>query len=236
MEYIDGLSITDDLPPGYPVDAIGAIGRAAVDVLTDLHSLPWRELGLSDLGRPDGFLERHVEHWAKPSTRYRDARPPEFEALAGWLREHRPEQGEPGILHNDFAVDDCLFNRNAPIKLLGVLDWRTSTVGDPLLDVGHMLAFWGGDRLVPFVMPSVQAFSRVAAAPSREDLAKHYQERSGRSLEHLNYYIALAFWKLAAVVEHRQRHRMPRGAAVDGSNVSEVSQLLSEACVIAGLA
>ena len=126
--------------------------------------------------------------------------------MASWLEQNRPPDGRPGILHGDFHVDNCLFSRTDPTRLLAIIDWEMSTIGDPLLDVGLVLAFWGDDRLDPPAMPRIQGFSRDAGAPTRAALAERYARRSGRSVEHLAYYMALAFWKLAAIVEGAHLH------------------------------
>ncbi|CAB4856655.1 unannotated protein [freshwater metagenome] len=206
MEHLDGVSLTAELPQNYPAGATATVAFAAIDALADLHSLPWRDLGLADFGRPEQFLERQVGRWEKQYAMYRHRDLPDFDIVARWLEANRPPEGEPGILHGDFHVDNCLFTREAPVRLLAIIDWEMSTIGDPLLDVGLLLGLWGSDRPEPRAMPKIQGFSTAADAPAREELARRYEERSGRSLEHLNYYMALALWKLAAIVEGAHFH------------------------------
>jgi aminoglycoside phosphotransferase (APT) family kinase protein len=206
MEHVEGVSLTESLPPGYGADAVGGVGIATIDALADLHSLPWRDLGLEDFGRPERFLERQVGRWQRQYAAYRHRDLPDFDAVASWLEEHRPPDCEPGILHGDFHVDNCLFSPREPPRLLAIIDWEMSTIGDPLLDVGLMLALWGRERCEPYAMPRIQGFSRAPEAPTRAELARRYEERSGRSLEHLGYYMALALWKLAAIVEGAHLH------------------------------
>jgi aminoglycoside phosphotransferase (APT) family kinase protein len=206
MEHLDGVSLTADLPPEYPKTGAETVAHATIDALADLHSLPWRTLGLEDFGRPERFLERQVGRWQSQYAVYRHRDLPDFDAVAEWLEEHRPESGEPAILHGDFHADNCLFSPRAPVRLLAIIDWEMSTIGDPLLDVGLMLGLWGTDRPEPRAMPRIQGFSRADGAPTRAELARRYEKRSGRSLEHLNYYMALALWKLAAIVEGAHLH------------------------------
>ena len=205
MQRVDGVSITESLPPSYPPDAVATVGCATIDALADLHSLPWRDIGLQDFGRPEGFLERQVGRWQKQYASYKHRDLPDFDYVARWLEEHRPPAGEPGILHGDFHVDNCLFAPDEPV-LMAIVDWEMATIGDPLLDVGLVLGLWGDDRPQPCAMPRIQGFSRGESAPSRVALAQRYEERSGRSLEHLDYYMALALWKLAAIVEGAHLH------------------------------
>lgn len=237
MEFIEGVSITDELPASYPVGAGATVGEQMIDALADLHSLPWRELGLENFGRPENFLGRQVHRWGKQYERYRHRELPFFAEVAAWLEHNRPADGEPGILHGDFHLDNCLFSRNAPVRLQAVIDWEMSTIGDPLLDVGLALGFWGDHRAEPRAMPRIQGVSRHPGAPSREELAERYESRSGRSLRHLDYYMALGFWKLAAIVEGAHLHyttgvlRTPYAQALE----YDVPRLLEEAASFAGL-
>jgi aminoglycoside phosphotransferase (APT) family kinase protein len=201
MEHLDGVSITAELPAGYGTGATEAVAFAAVDALADLHAVDWRCLGLETLGRPRGFLERQVGRWRRQYSAYAPRELADFEPVAAWLEDHRPPDGDPGLLHGDFHVDNCLFSRAEPVRLLGIIDWEMATIGDPLLDVGLLLALWGTDRAAPYAMPAIQGFSRAPDAPGRGALACRYEKRSGRSLEHITYYMTLALFKLAAIVE-----------------------------------
>jgi aminoglycoside phosphotransferase (APT) family kinase protein len=235
MQQVDGVSIADMLPEGYGPDAVRTVGFATIDALADLHSLPWRDIGLEDFGRPDGFLDRQVSRWQKQYSSYKHRELPDFDVVATWLDAHRPAAGEPGILHGDFHVDNCLFSRTEPVRLLAIIDWEMSTIGDPLLDVGLFLGLWGSERPEPCAMPRIQGFSRVPQAPTRRELARRYEERSGRSLEHLTYYMTLALWKLAAIVEGAHLH-FPTGAlTTDYARDLEhdVPRLLAEARALA---
>lgn len=231
MEHLDGVSITDRLPDGHPAETVAAVAYATVDALAELHSLPWQDLGLGDFGRPARFLERQVSRWRRQYTGYQHRDLPDFEAVASWLEDHCPPEGEPGILHGDFHIDNCLFSRATPGTLLAIIDWEMSTIGDPMLDLGLLLAFWGDDRPYPPAMPRIQGFSRVAGAPARDELAARYAHRSGRSIEHLDYYMALAFWKLAAIVEGAHMHFTTGALQTDYARELEtdVPRLLAEA-------
>jgi aminoglycoside phosphotransferase (APT) family kinase protein len=235
MQHVDGVSITDTLPEGYSPDAVRGVGCATIDALADLHSLPWRDIGLEDFGRPEGFLDRQVSRWQKQYTSYKHRDLADFDVVATWLNEHRPPAGEPGILHGDFHVDNCLFSRAEPARLLAIIDWEMSTIGDPLLDVGLFLGLWGQERPEPCAMPRIQGFSRVPQAPTRAELAQRYEERSGRSLEHVTYYMTLALWKLAAIVEGAHLHFTTGALTTDYARDLEhdVPRLLAEARALA---
>jgi aminoglycoside phosphotransferase (APT) family kinase protein len=237
MDHVDGISISDELPAAHPSGAVVEIGHATIDALAVLHSVPWQEIGLDDYGRPAQFLERQVRRWRRQYEGYRHRDLPDFDVVAAWLEDNRPPEGEPGILHGDFHVDNCLFSRTEP-RLLAIIDWEMSTIGDPLLDLGLVLAFWGDERLDPPAMPRIQGFSRAPGAPTRRELAERYAERSGRSIEHLPYYLALAFWKLAAIVEGAHLHFTTGALRTDYARELEddVPRLLAEARSFTALA
>jgi aminoglycoside phosphotransferase (APT) family kinase protein len=229
MEFVDGVSLTDRLPDAYGED-VGGAGMAVMDALAELHRAPWREIGLADFGKPDRFLARQVDRWRAQFERNRVRELADFDRVAGWLEANRPPETEAAILHGDFHADNCLISRSQP-RVTAILDWEMSTIGDPLLDLGLVLAFWGADRPDPFAMPRVQGFSRAPGAPGRGELAARYAERSGRSIEHLSFYLALAFWKLAAIVEGAYAHFLSGDVSDEYSRQLEwdVPLLLSEA-------
>ena len=240
MEHVDGVSLTDTLPPSYPdqPEAARAIGEAVIDALAELHAVPWREAGLAEFGRPDGFLERQVPRWRKQLERYRTRALPYLDELTEWLGDTRPDTFEPGIMHGDFHLDNCLLTPAPPVRVAAIVDWEMATIGDPLMDLGLFLAFWGDDRPSDPAMPRVQAVSRVAGAPSRAGLAARYAERSDRSVERIDWYCAMAFYKLAMIVEGAYaqyldgRLRTPYAAALE----HDVPALLREAAGFARLA
>jgi aminoglycoside phosphotransferase (APT) family kinase protein len=229
MELIEGIAPSDRLPEAYANDVAGA-GAAIVDALATLHGAPWQEIGLADFGRPEGFLDRQVGRWQSQYQRYEVRELPDFYALMEWLTANRPPDAPPGILHGDFHADNCLLALTAP-RVTAILDWEMATIGDPMLDLGLMLAFWGTDRPEEPAMPRVQRFSRAAGAPARRELAERYAERSGRSVERLDYYLALAFWKLAAIVEGAYAHFLAGKTSDDYSHQlgEDVPRLLREA-------
>ena len=186
MDHVDGVSITDTLPDAYGDDAdtLRRLGEEMVDGLAELHLVDWKAAGLSDFGKPERFLERQVARWARQRDGYRVRDLPVFDEVGKWLEENRPPEAPPAIMHGDFHLDNCLYAPDGP-RLLAIIDWELATIGDPLLDLGLALAFWG-DRPVPApAMPRIQAVSRLPGAPGREALAARYADRTGRSVDNL---------------------------------------------------
>jgi aminoglycoside phosphotransferase (APT) family kinase protein len=200
MDEVVGVPLTDSLPARYGPGAVAGLGHEMVDVLARLHSVDVDDVGLSTFGRPEGFLERQVGRWRTQYRSYAVRDLPAFEAVATWLGRNRPKEQRPGILHGDFHIDNCLWATDEP-RLLAVIDWELSTVGDPLLDLGLCLALWG-DRPVPApALDRIQAVSRASGSPKAHDLAERYALRSGRPVGNLAYYLTLALWRLAAILE-----------------------------------
>jgi aminoglycoside phosphotransferase (APT) family kinase protein len=239
MGLVEGYPLKEELPPEAPPQPQAAreIGEALVDALALLHGVDWQAVGLEGFGRPQGFLERQVPRWTKQYRRVEVRDLPRFDQVGTWLEENRPAENPAAIIHCDFHADNALTAFENPARVTAILDWEMATIGDPMLDVGFLLAFWGDDRPTVPAHHTVQAFSRVPGAPTREELAQRYAERSGRSVEHLDYFMALGFWKLAAIIEGAYAQFVhgevdsPYARALE----HDVPQLLEEAAGFAGL-
>jgi aminoglycoside phosphotransferase (APT) family kinase protein len=239
MEHIaDGASITDTLPPAYPKDPVALIRLAdeIVDALAAVHLLDWHQAGLEGFGRPGQFLERQVPRWYKQWQGIAQRPLPEMDRIAGWLERNRPPDRPPALLHGDFHLDNCLFSTREP-RLLAIIDWEMATIGDPLLDLGLLLALWGASPLGRPAIREIQAVSRMPGAPGRDYLLARYGDAVGRPVQHVSYYQCLALFKLAAIIEAAYSQylagdlRTPYAAALE----HDVPALLDAACAIAGL-
>ena len=184
MEAIDGVSLTEELPAGLPSagSELGGHRHQVVDALARVHLVDWVDAGLGGFGRPDGFLERQVPRWRSQRERNRTRELPYFDEVGCWLEAHVPPAQPPAVLHGDFHLDNCLMSTGRPIRLRAVIDWEMATIGDPLVDLGLFLAFWGTDRPASPATPRIQAVSRVAGSPSRGELAAGYGAITGRSV------------------------------------------------------
>ena len=238
MEAVDGHALTDSLPDGFPsaAETAAAVGPATIRAIAAVHTVDWRAAGLHDFGRPDGFLERQVARWRRQRERHRVRELPWFDEVGAWLDAHRPPDREPAILHGDFRLDN-VHVAAPPVTVTAIIDWEIATIGDPLLDLGLFLAFWGPERPDPPAMPRLQAISRVAGAPSRAALADHYAALTGRPVDDLPWYMALALFKLAAIVEGAYAQHLAGNldSAYARDLAVDVPLLLEEAAIHAGL-
>ncbi|MEP5763761.1 MAG: phosphotransferase family protein [Halieaceae bacterium] len=202
VSLVDGVSISDTLPASYPDDAatINALGEGLVDELAAIHSVPWQEVGLADFGNPDQFLQRQLDRWREIRARSQVRELPRIESLGRWLSENLPPASPGCLVHGDYHLDNTLSRPDQP-RLAAVIDWELATIGDPLSDLGLLLMFWGARSVEPPGFAHVQAVTRREGVHSRRQLAERWASATGSSIEHLDFYMCFAFWRLAAIVE-----------------------------------
>lgn len=201
IDYVAGVSITDTLPPDYDgTAAVNTLGEQLTDALAAIAIAPWQELGLADFGNPDNFLRRQIERWLTLRAKSAVRELPQLPALGQWLLDNVPAAGPVGIVHGDYHLDNSLCSGTGP-ELLAVIDWEMATIGDPLTDLGLFLMFWGPRAIDPPGFAHVQGVTRRAGVLSRRQLAERWARATGISLDHLDYYLCYAFWRLAAIVE-----------------------------------
>jgi aminoglycoside phosphotransferase (APT) family kinase protein len=185
----------DDLAP----DDARRCSHELVDVLARLHSVDYEAVGLGDFGRPDGFLARNVSRWGKQWAANKTRELASVDELARRLDVALPESGPPAIVHGDYRLDNTMLDLEDAGRVVAVLDWEMSTLGDPLTDLALFLVYWG-DAAGPAIA-SGQAIASVPGFISRDEVVARYAERSGRSVEHLDFYVVFAMYKLAVILE-----------------------------------
>ena len=175
------------------------LSTVVIDTLVELHSVDPVECGLDDLGHPDGFLERQVEGWWRRWERAKDDDDPIADEVGRWLRSGVPQSGPPTLIHNDWRLDNMAVSPADPGVCVAVYDWDMATRGDPLADVGTLMASWydeGEEKstLAPMPTTSPGWLDRRAALD-------RYGERSGRDLGQADWYVVFGTWKLGVVLQ-----------------------------------
>jgi aminoglycoside phosphotransferase (APT) family kinase protein len=204
-EFVDGVNAAVDLPALHAHDAKvrHAMGIAAVDALARLGAVDHVQIGLGSFGHPDGFLERQVTRWTTQLESYREHAGYPAESLPGvgtaatWLERNRPQTFTPGVIHGDFHVANLLFSRTGP-DVVAIMDWELATIGDPLLDLGLILA------TLPSEVghhPISGALGRAGDLPTTSELVERYRERSSRDVNAVEWYIVMASFKTSIVLE-----------------------------------
>ena len=203
QEWVDGVALTDTLPVAYTdsSDSVNRLGEDLIDQLAALHAVPTDLEALQKLGRPERFVERQIERWLGVRREHAVRDLPELFSLGEWLERNVPTASPPAVIHGDFHLDNTLASKEQP-EILAIIDWELATVGDCYMDVALMLMFWGDYRTQePPAFSALQAVSRRTGVVSRRELAGRWAESLGRPLNHMNFYMALAFWRLAAIIE-----------------------------------
>ncbi|GAA5060369.1 phosphotransferase family protein [Nocardia callitridis] len=203
MGYIDGWSPMGRTgwPDPFDTDGAGRDGLAyqLAEGIALLSKVDWRERGLHDLGRPDGFHERQVTRWTRFFERHRGRDLDGMAVATHWLRTHRPLDFVPGLMHGDYQFANVMFEHGTPARLAAIVDWEMGTVGDPKLDLAWMVQGWPEDMDAPEA--ATASYVDLRGMPTRQRLVEHYAEVSGRQVDDLDYYLILAKWKLAIVLE-----------------------------------
>lgn len=206
MTPVEGFNATVTLPELHAGDAAvrHAMGLSAATSLAALGAVDHEARGLSDFGRPEGFLERQVGRWLAELDSYSalDGYPgpeiPQLAAVTAWLEANRPAEWRPGIMHGDYHLANLMFSFDGP-DVAAIVDWEMCTIGDPLLDLGWLLATWPGEdgETAGITGP----IGTAGGLPTTRELVAAYAERSDRDVSAIDWYATLACFKLGIVLE-----------------------------------
>ena len=203
MELIRGIIIRRDPPAGLPFTAETArrLSESFIDNLARLHALDHAAIGLADLGKPHGYLERQVRGWIDRYYTSQTHDLPELERISVWLKERMPATSDAALIHNDYKYDNIVLDRADATKIVGVLDWEMATIGDPLTDLGTVLAYWV-DREDPDELQKIHwCPSTAAGSLTRAQLVERYARTTGRDVSAMVFYLAFARFKVAVIVQ-----------------------------------
>jgi aminoglycoside phosphotransferase (APT) family kinase protein len=204
MEFVDGAVITESTPaPSDNAQVRRRIGESLVDTLAALHKVAWRDVGLGDFGKPDGFNARQLRRM-RSLIAVEGTVPKEFTILDEWLHAHLPPESGAAIVHNDFRIGNTIIDPEIGC-VTAVLDWELTTIGDPLADVGYFLTSYpmSGEPLVPTSAMGTAVLE--PGYPDRSELLDRYADRTGTDVSGVNWYATLAMYKLAALYEYSRR-------------------------------
>jgi aminoglycoside phosphotransferase (APT) family kinase protein len=202
MQFVEGwspMSMGRTWPPPFDTDLQARQGLAyqLVDGIARLARVDWRARGLEGFGKPEGFHERQVDRWYAHLRQFQFRELPGLDTAGDWLRRHKPTRWTPGIIHGDYQFANVMFRHGAPARLAAIVDWEMATVGDPLLDLAWVLMGWpdpGEDR-------AGSGYVDYTGMPSRAELLDYYTRHSGLPVDEIDYYVILARFKMAVVLE-----------------------------------
>ena len=203
MEYVDGLVLRSPEDGGKIVpDQARQLSERVVEMLAAIHGVDLDATGLTDFGRPDGYLARQLARWQRQWELSSTREVPGYDRLVARLKAALPEEGDGALVHGDFRLDNMLVTLGARPAVAAVVDWEMSTVGDPLADLGLALMYWADPRDADLLAINVGAV--VTSMPgflTRAQVADRYAELTGRDLSDIGYYVAFGCFKLAVVLE-----------------------------------
>ncbi|MGO9264812.1 MAG: phosphotransferase family protein [Candidatus Binataceae bacterium] len=180
-----------------------AMSEGFIDALADLHRVEYPKFGLTELGRPEGFLKRQIAGWMDRWEKAKTDENPLMNKLGAWFLDHMPAPQPPVLLHNDFYLHNVMFAPDNNGAVVGVFDWEMSTLGDPLVDLGIALNYWRDpdDSADLIALAEGHAHTTRPGFLTRDELVARYARRTGRDVTHAAYYRAFAHWKTATVVQ-----------------------------------
>jgi aminoglycoside phosphotransferase (APT) family kinase protein len=198
MDFVDGLVIRDQFVAGkVPAEVRRAAGMSLAATLAKIHAVDPDAVGLGELGRKEGYIDRQLRRWYKQFLDSKTREVPALEKVYERLRAEIPEQGPATIVHGDYRLDNCLVGDDG--RIAAVLDWEICTLGDPLADVGLLMVYWTDPDDESAAL--LTAPTQLPGFQRRADLLQRYAERSGRDVAAIDYYTAFGYWKLACIVE-----------------------------------
>jgi len=234
MTYIEGLVIRRDYPESLKLSPTQIREQLLnfFDVLSELHSVDLVAAGLEDFGKPVGYVKRQVDGWCR---RWVDAHTPDTadcDITMQWLNDNMPkESGKASVIHNDYKMDNAIFSVDNPLKVIGVLDWEMSTVGDPLMDLGCTLGYWVETGDPEFFRQYRNMPSDVEGAPKRSEIITRFSSRTGIAVDNFDFYFCFGLFRLG-VIGQQIYYRYYHGLTKDQRFASMVTKthVLQQMC------
>ena len=203
MERRHGSVIRRELPPACVGDSQlnRRIGFMIVDALSDLHRVEPRAAGLDDLGHPEGFVSRQLAGWTKRWGAAKDHDVPGMQKVIDWLERDVPQSPRVSLLHNDFKLDNMMVDARDPATAVAVFDWDMCTRGDPLMDLGYLLNFWGEAGDDPAWLEAASMPTWHEGFPTRDEAIERYAARTGFDLASVRWYHVFGIFKLVVIIQ-----------------------------------
>jgi len=224
MERRRGMVVRRDNPPeiGGDLGLRRRVGEALLDTLVELHAVDVSQPAVAAIGKPAGFLERQLAGWFGRWQRSRTRDLEAMDRLMEWLSARAPASIDAALLHNDFKLDNVMLDPADPARVVAVLDWEMSALGDPLVDLGILLCYWPQAGDPPQRVESISPVTAMPGWPSRAELVARYAAKTGRDVSRIAYYEVFALFKVAVVLQqiyhryHAGQTSDPRFAAMEG--------------------
>ncbi len=234
MERVRGVILRKDLPAGLVLtpETARRLSESFIDNLAALHGLDYEALGLGDLGKPEGYLQRQVKGWIERYYGSKTHELPEVESIAAWLKQRMPARYAAALIHNDYKYDNIILDADDITRIRAVLDWEMCTLGDPLTDLGTALAYWVQADDPADVRPARWGPTAIPGSFTRAQLLQRYHAKTGRDVSDIVYYYVFALFKTAVIIQqiyYRYHHGLTKDERF--ASLGEVTKMLLHAAL-----
>jgi aminoglycoside phosphotransferase (APT) family kinase protein len=228
MEKVSGeiLTAKSALEKQVSPNEFKTISDTWVDAFVEFHNIDYMAAGLSEFGRPDGYVERQVHNWGKQYLAAATDEVSSAQKVMTWMSENQPKKYDHTLIHNDFKYDNVVFEDDSWKKISAVLDWEMCTLGDPMMDLGTSLGYWTTANDPEFMKQGLSSPTVMKGNPSRTEIVQHYALKSGRNIDNLTFYYAYGLFKIA-VIAQQIYYRFKHGHTSDPkfANLNKASAL-----------
>lgn len=202
MEYKQGTVLDKEFPSDIEItnELLKHISIEVVNSLVKLHQLDYKDIGLEDLGYPEGFVERQVFGWVKRHEKSRTHDVPYYNEVKNWLIKNIPESKGVSIIHNDYKLNNIVLSPNLR-EIRAILDWEMVTLGDPLFDLANALAYWTQHDDSPLVKRSLYSITATPGFFTREEFIHQYSLGTKQDITNIDFYLAAVYFKIAGAVQ-----------------------------------
>jgi aminoglycoside phosphotransferase (APT) family kinase protein len=228
MDKVEGRILTYKLAQSSAVSPkdYKTISNTWIDAFVEFHNIDYKEAGLTELGRPEGYVERQVRNWGKQYLAAATDEVPAALKVMTWMEENQPKNYDHTIIHNDFKYDNVVFKDDKWKTITAVLDWEMCTLGDPLMDLGTSLGYWTTASDPEFMKQGLPSPTVMKGNPTRTEIVQQYALKSGRNIDNLTFYFVYGLFKIA-VIAQQIYYRYKHGHTSDPkfANLNKASEL-----------
>ncbi len=233
MEKVDGIVLNLKEAKSKKVSSTDfkTISNTWLDCLVRLHAFDYKNSTLSDLGKPQGYVERQVLNWGKQYLKAKTKDVKAADIVMSWMDANKPNHYDHSLIHNDFKYDNVVFENNQWQSISAVLDWEMCTLGDPMMDLGTTLGYWTMKSDGPLIIQGIPSPTIMDGNPSRSEIVEMYAIKSGRNIEHLTFYYAYGLFKIAVIAQqifYRYKHGF-----TDNPKFASLEQASELLCMVA---
>ena len=218
MEKLNGIIPRANLPKGLNLSKqeVNQLCTNVLDRLVELHQVDYKAAGLDTLGKGEGYTKRQIEGWIKRYGKAKTWNVPSYKKVMAWLQERIPEDVATCVIHNDYRFDNVVLHPEEPTKVIGILDWELSTLGDPLMELGSSLAYWIQDYDNWAFKASRRQPTNLPGMLNREEVVSYYLDKMKLKIDNWEFYEVYGLFRLAGILQqiyYRYHHKQTRNPA-----------------------